>query len=893
MQYILVDASGYLFRAYHALPPLTTRAGHPTGATRGMAAMLLLLLEQHPESQIVMVFDAKGKSFRSQLYSDYKAQRPPMDSELRAQIQDVHELVRLLGFPLLAIDGVEADDTIATLTQHWDDESILIISGDKDLAQLVSERVQMYDSLGGKQMDRAAITAKFGVGPELIGDYLALVGDKADNVPGVPKVGPKTASKWLQQYGNLEQLIANADEVGGVVGNNLRAHIDQLRLSRQLVELKRDVDLPPADELRMRPLDLAKLQQLFQRLEFTTLHKRLESLASSRGANQVPASAKVATDYQLVLQAEQLNQVIEQLHSSSRLVLDLETDSLDFMSARVVGVVLSIAAHQAWYIPLGHDYPDCPQQLDLDNTLQALAPILTASDKTIVLQNAKYDLHVLANHGIEVTASIEDTMLASYVLDSTQKHDFDSLAARELGQQTIKFTDVAGKDKDANFARVELSQALDYAGEDADLTGQLEAALSQRLQQHASLAKVYRNIELALVPVIISMERSGAFVDQDLLAQQAADLRAQLTQLEQEIYQISGSVFNLNSPKQLQVILYDQLKLPVLKKTAKGDRSTNEYALQDLALLHPLPEKILLYRGLSKLLNTYVDKLPRQINPQTGRVHGSFNQTVATTGRLSSTDPNLQNIPIRTEAGRAIRQSFRAQSEDKVILSCDYSQVELRIMAHLSSDPGLIQAFQQNKDIHQATASEVFNTPLAEVDSEQRRRAKAINFGLIYGMGAFGLSKQLNIDRNQAQDYIQLYFDRYPGVQQFMRSTREQAHESGYVETICGRRLYLAEINSSNGQRRAAAERMAINAPMQGSAADIIKLAMIRIHAFMPEFPGALMVLQVHDELVFEVPKQSLQQFQQAVVDAMSSSVPLQVPLKVEAGVGTSWDAAH
>ena len=893
MQYILVDASGYLFRAYHALPPLTTRAGHPTGATRGMAAMLLLLLEQHPESQIVMVFDAKGKSFRSQLYSDYKAQRPPMDSELRAQIQDVHELVRLLGFPLLAIDGVEADDTIATLTQHWDDESILIISGDKDLAQLVSERVQMYDSLGGKQMDQAAITAKFGVGPELIGDYLALVGDKADNVPGVPKVGPKTASKWLQQYGNLEQLIANADQVGGAVGNNLRAHIDQLRLSRQLVELKRDVDLPPADELRMRPLDLAKLQQLFQRLEFTTLHKRLESLASSRGANKVPASAKVATNYQLVLQAEQLNQVIEQLHSSSRLVLDLETDSLDFMSARVVGVVLSIAAHQAWYIPLGHDYPDCPQQLDLDNTLQALAPILTATDKTIVLQNAKYDLHVLANHGIEVTASIEDTMLASYVLDSTQKHDFDSLAARELGQQTIKFTDVAGKDKDASFARVELAQALNYAGEDADLTGQLEAALSQRLQQHASLAKVYRNIELALVPVIISMERSGAFVDQDLLAQQSADLRAQLTQLEQDIYQIAGSVFNLNSPKQLQVILYDQLKLPVVKKTAKGDRSTNEYALQDLALLHPLPEKILLYRGLSKLLNTYVDKLPRQINPQTGRVHGSFNQTVATTGRLSSTDPNLQNIPIRTEAGRAIRQSFRAQSEDKVILSCDYSQVELRIMAHLSSDPGLIQAFQQNKDIHQATASEVFNTPLAAVDSEQRRRAKAINFGLIYGMGAFGLSKQLNIDRAQAQDYIQLYFDRYPGVQQFMRSTREQAHESGYVETICGRRLYLAEINSSNGQRRAAAERMAINAPMQGSAADIIKLAMIRIHAFMPEFPGALMVLQVHDELVFEVPKQSLQQFQQAVVDAMSSSVPLRVPLKVEAGVGDSWDAAH
>ena len=887
MHYILVDASGYLFRAYHALPPLTTKAGHPTGATRGMATMLLLLLKQHPESQIVMVFDAKGKSFRSDLYPEYKAQRPPMPDDMRAQIYDVHELVRALGFPLLAIEGVEADDTIATLARQLGaiDTDVLIISGDKDLTQLVGGRVQMHDSLGGKQYDRAAVTAKFGVPPELIADYLALVGDKTDNVPGVPKVGPKTAVKWLQQYGDLEGIIAHQDDIGGNVGNQLRTHLEQLRLSRQLVDLRYDVAVPTLEELRMQPRATEQLRELFTRLEFNSLLARLE-------AEPTPAAAAPEVDYSLVLQAEQLQQVLSQLSASERIVLDLETDSLDSMRARVVGVALSIAAHQGWYIPLGHAYPDCPQQLELEATLRALEPILHDSSKNIIFQNAKYDLHVLANHGVEVCARIADTMLASYVLDSTQKHDFDSLALRELNRQTIKFSEVAGKGVDANFAAVELEAALAYACEDADLTGQLDALFQPRLQAEPALDSVYQNIELPLVRVLLALERNGAYVDRDLLAQQGMRLRAELTMLEQEIYQQAGSSFNLNSPKQLQVILYDQLQLPVLKKTAKGDRSTNEFALQDLAHIHTLPKLILRYRGLAKLLNTYIDKLPEQINPSTGRVHGSLHQAVASTGRLSSSDPNLQNIPIRNRAGRDIRKAFSAAA-GKVILSCDYSQVELRIMAHLSQDLGLISAFQQDKDIHQATASEVFATPLAEVSSEQRRRSKAINFGLIYGMGAFGLSKQLNISRDEAADYIQLYFERYPGVQRFMQQTRAQAHDSGYVETICGRRLYLAEINSSNGQRRAAAERMAINAPMQGSAADIIKLAMINIQAFMPEFPGALMVLQVHDELVFEVPETLLEPFQQRVIAAMSSAQELSVPLKVDTGVGPNWDEAH
>ena len=887
MHYILVDASGYLFRAYHALPPLTTKAGHPTGATRGMATMLLLLLEQHPESQIVMVFDAKGKSFRSELYPEYKAQRPPMPDDMRAQIYDVHELVRALGFPLLAIEGVEADDTIATLARQLGaiDTDVLIISGDKDLTQLVGGRVQMHDSLGGKQYDREAVTTKFGVPPELIADYLALVGDKADNVPGVPKVGPKTAVKWLQQYGDLEGIVAHQDDIGGNVGNQLRAHLEQLRLSRQLVDLRYDVAVPALEELRMQPRATEQLRELFTRLEFNSLLARLDT-------EPTPAATAPEVDYSLVLQADQLQQVLEQLSASERIVLDLETDSLDSMRARVVGIALSIAEHQGWYIPLGHTYPDCPQQLDLEAILAALEPILHDSSKTIIFQNAKYDLHVLANHGVEVRAAIADTMLASYVLDSTQKHDFDSLALRELNRQTIKFSEVAGKGADANFATVELEAALAYACEDADLTGQLEALFQPRLQAEPVLESVYQNIELPLVRVLLALERNGAYVDRDLLEQQGMRLRAELTMLEQEIYQQAGSSFNLNSPKQLQVILYDQLQLPVLKKTAKGDRSTNEFALQDLARLHPLPKLILRYRGLAKLLNTYIDKLPEQINPSTGRVHGSLHQAVASTGRLSSSDPNLQNIPIRNRAGRDIRKAFSAAA-GKVILSCDYSQVELRIMAHLSQDVGLISAFQQDKDIHQATASEVFATPLEEVSSEQRRRSKAINFGLIYGMGAFGLSKQLNISRDEAADYIQLYFERYPGVQRFMQQTRAQAHDSGYVETICGRRLYLAEINSSNGQRRAAAERMAINAPMQGSAADIIKLAMINIQAFMGEFPGALMVLQVHDELVFEVPETLLEPFQKRVIAAMSSAQELSVPLKVDTGVGPNWNEAH
>ena len=887
MHYILVDASGYLFRAYHALPPLTTKAGHPTGATRGMATMLLLLLEQYPESQIVMVFDAKGKSFRSELYPEYKAQRPPMPDDMRAQIYDVHELVRALGFPLLAIEGVEADDTIATLARQLSatDTDVLIISGDKDLTQLVGGRVQMHDSLGGKQYDREAVTAKFGVPPELIADYLALVGDKADNVPGVPKVGPKTAVKWLQQYGDLEGIAAHQDDIGGNVGNQLRAHLEQLRLSRQLVDLRYDVAIPALEDLRMQPRATEQLRELFTRLEFNSLLARLET-------EPMPAADAPEVDYSLVLQADQLQQVLEQLSASERIVLDLETDSLDSMRARVVGVALSIAAHQGWYIPLGHAYPDCPQQLELEATLSALKPILHDSSKTIIFQNAKYDLHVLANHGIDVRAAIADTMLASYVLDSTQKHDFDSLALRELNRQTIKFSEVAGKGADANFAAVELEAALAYACEDADLTGQLEALFQPRLQAEPSLESVYQSIELPLVRVLLALERNGAYVDKNLLAQQGMRLRAELTMLEQEIYQQAGSSFNLNSPKQLQVILYDQLQLPVLKKTAKGDRSTNEFALQDLARFHSLPKLILRYRGLAKLLNTYIDKLPEQINSSTGRVHGSLHQAVASTGRLSSSDPNLQNIPIRNRAGRDIRKAFSAAA-GKVILSCDYSQVELRIMAHLSQDAGLISAFQQDKDIHQATASEVFATPLEEVSSEQRRRSKAINFGLIYGMGAFGLSKQLNISRDEAADYIQLYFERYPGVQHFMQQTRAQAHELGYVETICGRRLYLAEINSSNGQRRAAAERMAINAPMQGSAADIIKLAMINIQAFMGEFAGALMVLQVHDELVFEVPETLLEPFQRRVIAAMSSAQELSVPLKVDTGVGPNWDEAH
>ncbi|MBW8054438.1 MAG: DNA polymerase I [Nitrospira sp.] len=891
---ILVDGSSYLYRAFHAMPQFTNSRGEPTGAAYGIVNMLRKLLAEYDPAHIAVVFDAKGETFRDAIYADYKANRPPMPEELSAQIEPIHAIVRATGLPLLMIEGVEADDVIATLAVRAakDGMDTLICTGDKDMAQVVDDRINLIDTMSDTYYDRQAVVEKFGVPPERINDYLALIGDTVDNIPGVPKVGPKTAAKWLQQYGSLDEIIVHADEIGGKVGENLRASLKQLSLARELTTIKRDVPLDKAPkELKREQPDETRLRELYTRMEFSTL------LAELGGANRTHAEAGSTTEarYETILDTAALDAWLARLRAAGLFAIDTETTSLDAMRADLVGVSFSDEAGTAAYVPVGHNYPGAPTQLDRDYVLDRLKPLLEDPQRAKVGQNIKYDMMVLARYDIELTGIGFDTMLESYVLNSTgSRHDMDSLALKYLGYKTRKYEDVAGKGKgQINFSEVPIEQAAPYAAEDADITLCLHDVLWPRLREAPKLEKLFQDIEMPLVPVLAGMQRTGVRIDADMLRHQSDELARRLLELERDAHEVAGQPFNLESPKQIQEILFDKLGLPVLKKTPKGAPSTAEDVLQELALDYPLPNIILEYRGLSKLKSTYTDKLPEMINAETGRVHTSYHQAVAATGRLSSSNPNLQNIPVRTTEGRRIRQAFIPADGCKMV-SADYSQIELRIMAHLSGDAGLQQAFAQGLDVHRATAAEVFNVPLDQVTSDMRRNAKAINFGLIYGMSAFGLARQLKIDRSTAQQYVDLYFTRYPGVKDFMDRTRIQAREQGYVETVFGRRLYAQDINASNHARRQYAERAAINAPMQGTAADLIKLAMLAVAQWIRSSGvDVRMIMQVHDELVFEVAQSEMAQASDRIRRCMSEVSTLSVPLVVDIGVGDNWDEAH
>lgn len=900
---ILVDGSSFLFRAFHAVPPLTNSKGEPTNAVYGVSNMLRKLINDYATPYFAVVFDAPGKTFRHELYDQYKAHRPPMPDELRVQIQPLHDLIRSLGLPLIIEHGVEADDVLGSLAQNAARQgfNVIISTGDKDMAQLVTEQIILENSMTGAVMDIAGVQEKFGVKPEQIIDYLALMGDAVDNIPGVPKVGPKTAAKWLQEYGTLDNLIASAAEIKGKIGDNLREALGQLPLSRELTTIKCDVALHYSlDDLKRKAPDIAALKDQLGSLGFSSWLKTLNGDAAvTAGEPAAPAaapkSAPVAKDYQTILGQAEFDAWLARLEQAELFAFDTETSSLNYSEAEIVGVSFAIEAGQAAYLPLAHDYPGVPAQLDRQAVLQTLKPLLENPDRAKLGQNLKYDAHVLANHGIALRGIRHDTMLQSYVLNSTAtKHNMDDLAKHYLGVDTIHFEDVCGKGaKQIGFAEVAIDRATEYAGEDADITLRLHQTLSAELQQRPSLWALYNDIELPLVKVLAAIEENGVLIDSDMLAQQSQELADRMIGLEIQAHDLAGSAFNLGSPKQIQEILYDRLNLPVLKKTPKGQPSTDESVLQELAVDYALPRVILEHRGLSKLKSTYTDKLPQQINPKTGRVHTSYHQAVAATGRLSSTDPNLQNIPIRSEDGRKIRQAFIARPGYKIV-AADYSQIELRIMAHLSGDAGLLNAFAAGADIHRATAAEVFEVAPDQVTHDLRRSAKAINFGLIYGMSAFGLAQQLGLPRNQAQSYIDLYFSRYPGVKHYMDSTRELAKQQGYVETIFGRRLYLPDINARNAAQRQYAERTAINAPMQGSAADIIKRAMLACHDWI-ETSGAdlKMIMQVHDELVFEVAEPILADSIAKITGIMSAAAELAVPLLVEAGSGANWDEAH
>jgi DNA polymerase-1 len=892
---ILVDGSSYLFRAFHALPPLTNSKGQPTGAVYGVINMLNKLVEEYKPEHIAVVFDAKGKTFRNDMYEDYKANRPPMPDDLRSQIDSLYELVEALGYPMIIVPGVEADDVIGTYARQATEQKIdtLISTGDKDLAQLVNEHVTLINTMNNVVLDEAGVMEKFEVPPAAIIDYLALVGDTSDNIPGVPKVGPKTAAKWLKQYQTLDNLVAHADEIKGKVGESLRENIQQLPLSRELTTIKCDVELDHAiSELAMRSPQLEKLKRIYTEMEFKTWLSNL----SAEGAEVAddPAQARAEASYETVLDKKSFDRWIKKLKKAQQFAFDTETTSLDYMQARVVGVSFAVKTGEAAYVPFAHDYLDAPQQLSEQEVLGALKPLLEDKSKGKIGQNLKYDAHVLINHGISMQGITQDTMLESYVLDSTQRHNMDDMALRLLGHSTIHFEDIAGKGaKQLTFNQVDLSLAGPYAAEDADITLQIHEKLSQALAAEPALKKVYEEIELPLLNVLLKIERNGVMVDVAMLEQQSKQLAERMKEVEQQAYDEAGETFNLASPKQLSTILFEKLKIPSSKKTKTGQYSTAEDVLQELAAEHALPKLLLEHRSLSKLKSTYTDKLPLQVNQDTGRVHTSYNQTVAATGRLSSTDPNLQNIPIRSEEGRRIRQAFVAPKGYK-LLAADYSQVELRIMAHLSEDANLLKAFSDGIDVHRATAAEVFGVALDKVEAEQRRAAKAINFGLIYGMSAFGLAKQLNIGRYEAQDYIDVYFARYPGVKDYMDKTREKAHDMGYVETVYGRRLYLPEINSRNGQRRQYAERTAINAPMQGTAADIIKRAMITVDQTLAASEvDAKVVMQVHDELVVEVVEKDIEALADLLRLEMEQAATLKVPLVVDIGIGDNWDEAH
>lgn len=896
-QVVLVDGSSYLFRAYHALPQLVSSKGQATGAIKGVISMIRKLIADYPDSQIAIVFDAKGKSFRNEIYKDYKANRPPMPDELRSQIEPIHNIIRLMGLPILVVDHVEADDVIGTLATQATAKKmdVLVSTGDKDMAQLVTPHVTLINTMTDTLMDGPGVEEKFGVRADQIIDYLALVGDTSDNIPGVPKCGPKTAVKWLRAFESLNGVMANAESVKGKVGEYLRESLEFLPMSYELATIKKDLELEySVDELASSEADSEGLLAMFTELEFRPWVNEINSDAPG-DTNESAHTPTLVTDYETVFDEAQLDTWLEKLARADAFAFDTETTSIDYMEAKLVGLSFCCEEGKAAYVPMAHDYEGAPVQLAMELVLSKIRPLLENPEKTVIGQNLKYDISVMARHGVSIKAKVIDTMLESYVLNSVaSRHNMDDLALNYLGLSTVHFEDIAGKGaKQLTFNQIELDKAGHYAAEDADITFRLHQVLWPRLQAESKLASVYQDIEIPLVPILADVERGGVLLDEEQLKLQSRELEKHLHELEQEAYGLAGEEFNLGSPKQLQQIFFEKLELPVIKKTPKGQPSTAEPVLQELALDYPLPKVIMEYRGLAKLKSTYTDQLPKQIAQSTGRIHTSYHQAVTATGRLSSSDPNLQNIPIRTQEGRRVRRAFIAPDGYKII-AADYSQIELRIMAHLSQDEGLISAFKSGLDIHKATAAEVFGGAVSEVSDDHRRSAKAINFGLIYGMSAFGLSRQLNISRGAAQDYIDLYFNRYPGVKDYMDRTRALAAEQGYVETIFGRRLYLPEIRASNFQRRQAAERTAINAPMQGTAADIIKKAMIAVHGWLASSNlDTRMTMQVHDELVLEVPEGNVQELASGLVELMSGAVELCIPLVVEAGIGDNWDQAH
>ena len=891
---ILVDGSSYLYRAFHALPPLMTRSGQPTGAVKGVINMLQKLIKTYSPTHIAVVFDAPGGTFRDAIYPEYKANRPPMPDDLRLQVEPLHAMVRALGLPLLCEPGVEADDVIGTLAQRAAAAGmpVLISTGDKDIAQLVNEHITLINTMNDSILDRDGVIAKFGVPPECIVDYLSLVGDSVDNIPGVYGVGPKTAAKWLQEFGSLDALIANADSIKGKAGENLRNGLVVLPMARELATIKCDCELPlTLDDLHPGKPDHDVLLYWTRELEFRTWHNEL--LNEGAGVEAEVPAAPLDVQYHAVVTEEDFEALLKKLGNVTVFCVDTETTSLDYMQAEIVGLSFALRAGEAWYIPVGHDYMGAPDQLQRDSVLARLKPLLENPAIGKIGQHLKYDMHVLENYGIVLRGIVFDTMLASYVLDATAtRHNMDDMAAHYLGVKTTTFEEIAGKGvKQLTFNQIEVDKATHYAAEDADITQRLHDVLAPQLAAEPKLESVFRDIEMPLAPILQAMEHRGVLIDTAMLASQSRELGERMIALEKDVYALAGQEFNLGSPKQLGHILYEKLGIPAPKKTATGQYSTAEDVLEQLD--HPLPKLLLEHRSLSKLKSTYTDKLPELLDRKTGRVHTSYHQAVAATGRLSSSDPNLQNIPIRTEAGRKIRQAFIAPP-GYLLVAADYSQIELRIMAHLSGDEGLLNAFRLGEDVHRATAAEVFGVPLAEVSNDQRRNAKAINFGLIYGMSAFGLAKQLGIGRGEAQGYVDMYFARYPGVKQYMENIRAQAAQNGYVETFFGRRLMVRDIKAKNPALRQAAERAAINAPMQGTAADIIKRAMISVEAALArQHADARLIMQVHDELVLEVKADQADAVTTLLREQMESAAQLSVPLLVEVGVGKNWDEAH
>ena len=886
---ILVDGSSYLYRAYHALPPLTNSKNQPTGAIKGVISMIKKILIDHPESPLAVVFDAKGKTFRHDMYSEYKANRPPMPEDLVQQIEPIHKIISLMGIKLIMIPGVEADDVIGTLAEQARQKKLnaVISTGDKDMTQLVCENVSVVNTMSGELLDESGVLKKFGVGPELITDYLALIGDKSDNVPGVDKVGPKTAVKWLNEYSDIQGVKENSESIGGKVGENLRSSIEMLDLAHELVKIKTDVELELGieDLARLEP-DTEKLTEIYKELEFNAWLQEVPEKKTT--------TTKVNSSYICISSQDLLEKVIKNASKAKTIAIDTETTGLDYMDTDLVGISLSYKPGEAYYIPINHQ-DDTVNQLKLNLVLDALKPVLESSKNKIIGQNIKFDRNVLAKYGINISSIKNDTMMMSYVLDaSATRHNLDALSSYYLNYKTSTFEDVAGKGvKQVTFDQVPIEEATNYAAEDADITLRLYEELNPKLESVASLKKLNDEIEIPLIEVLSEMEQNGAILNSKILSSQSKDLENRIKKLEKKAYEIAGEEFNLGSTKQLREIFFDKLNYRIIKKTPGGQPSTDEKVLVELAEEYELPGVLLEHRTLSKLKSTYTDKLPGQISETTGKVHTSFHQAVTTTGRLSSSDPNLQNIPIRTEDGRRIRQAFEPSKGHRFI-SADYSQIELRIMAHISKDVGLLQAFQEGKDVHSKTASEVFDVAIEEVTEDLRRNAKAINFGLIYGISAFGLGKQLGISRNLAAEYMAMYFEKYPGVKKYMESTKDFASQNGYVETLFGRRLYLRDINASNAIRRQASERAAINAPVQGTAADIMKIAMIKTHqAIKAENVKAKLILQVHDELILDTPKKEIDSVINLLTDSMMGAASLDVPLEIDVGVGDNWDQAH